>query len=665
MFCLLALVAFTMAGSLKAANTMTEVLDKKEQHIKLGQTPVLSFEPDPDSKLLASVCHTKQAILTDYVKVPYRSTLPLPADGFPFAQTVMLHDASILLYRRQPGKDVTAMMLGGLPNFKPHRLDLNKVLADVPDHQLNFMVDLIQMQLPKQLHLYFMIDTKTLGRVQLNKKMENEKFEKLKLPLAHTAKRILIFNGTIYALQYNKVVEVMPDPKDFNKGKVKVHRLKREYTDMSIVNGSFVFIRGFSTLVFSHSCNPEAPGSFIYPETFHHAVFSHVGFDHFMLKASSKEQSRREFWYFTRPNGANSSDLRSLKLKKAKRDHFGEGKTRLIQFKHALYHIHKKTLSVEYLNYDADIIKLGMKLPGRILGVVGHYDRLEESLHPLLGIKHHLHRRLKLKKVYLNCLHSQLVCKSLPNLLPDQTQTLTARVLTRKNDLHLQLIFKGLPSTLPLTNQSMIIAPNLPLEISNNSVKQKETIDQEYKKTTSPSKGIDPEKHKEQTKIQDQGLIKSNEMNQTHEMTEIKVKAIHTKNQNQTTTHQSSENKEERHWIHIALMICLLLVLVVLCLVKSSVKRQIRGLETAHDILTSSAPARSDQMTEMSSPSHIQEELVSKQEITNNGQNKPPEPSHEPHNESSLNHTEQDSTIRPAEESTLENEDLPMPDMTL
>jgi len=710
---------------------MSEILDKPANYIKLGQTPLLSFTPDSGSEVLKDICQTKQAKLATYVSVPYRSKLPLPAHGKPFIQIINIHDTSILFFRKQSGFDVSTLILSRLPMMKRKRLYIHKLLRAVPDDALNFMVDLHKMKMSHTFPIYVMIATNEMLKITVDKEMKKKKLEKLILPDIKDPKRVIVYKSAIYVLEYNKVTKILPDRKSFSKAKVQKVDLKREYSDMAIVNGTFVFMRGFTTLVFSNSFNPESKSAYSPSLRVHHGRFKFAGFDHFVLYASVKEGSEMRYFYFIRPQGRNQTDLKSIQVQMLQKRAPGHGPiVRLLHFKHAMYFIYKKAVSIQYLNSTADMIVVHKTFPGTMHGIVGHYNRLEESLHPLVGIKLHVKNKLRLRKLYLNCLHSELICKQPPNLNPGEKKTLYARILTRKNDLHMRLDFIG---TKPY-NSTLIPAepihingslhntskqPKPPLKDQNNQNATYPTLvhnatdsalhpSKNTTKTPSTKPTPKPATSHTTTKPTNNKPANSSQtgshnhtahhdpfsnphngssgtrLSSGHGNHTVKNTRHGVNTSNHTGGHKTVTSKPDddddkdirsiKHWIHYAILICLILVMVVLCLVRMALKRQIRGMENAEDIMRGSVPngdpadSRGNELSEVfrteesqEVPNETQQKQSKEPKLADNELSYQVEQSvSNAMNESSIYRQE-----KPADDSELDNEEPPMPDMTL
>ena len=150
----------------------------------------------------------------------------------------------------------------------------------------------------------------------------------------------------------------------------------------------------------------------------------------------------------------------------------------LIQFKHAMYYIYKRSITIQYLNSTPTFILIHNKFPGTVYEIIGHYNRLEESLHPLIGIKLNTKNEIGLRKLYVNCLHSELICNQTYGLEQGEKKTYFARSLNRKDNLHIQLNFIGakpyhaliIPAKPIHSNNFTVVVPKLnpPLEDHNN-----------------------------------------------------------------------------------------------------------------------------------------------------------------------------------------------------
>ena len=82
------------------------------------------------------------------------------------------------------------------------------------------------------------------------------------------------------------MTRLLPNKYHFSKAKVQVVNLKREYTDFDLINETFVFLRGFTTLVYSNSFDPESKDAYSPSLRVHHGQFKYAGFNHYVLQAS-------------------------------------------------------------------------------------------------------------------------------------------------------------------------------------------------------------------------------------------------------------------------------------------------------------------------------------------------------------------------------------------
>ena len=670
---------------------MSEVLDKPANYIKLGQTPLLSFTPDLGSEILSQICQTRQAKLVTYVSVPFSSKLKLPSHGKPFIQEIMIHDTSILFYRKQAGFDVSTLILSGLPTLKRVRLLIGPLLRDIPDAELSFMVDLDQMNMSHTFSLYVMVAKNQMIKITVDKNMSKQKVEKLTFPGISDPKRVFVFKRAVYVLEYNRVTRLLPNKYHFSKAKMQVVNLKREYTDFALVNETFVFMRGFTTLVYSNSFDPESKNAYSPSLRVHHGQFKYAGFNHYVLQASKKEGSGIRFFYFIRSNGSKNN-LKTIYLQILPKKTPGLGSIkRLIQFKHAMYYIYKRSITIQYLNSTADVILTHNKYPGTVYGIIGHYNRLEESLHPLIGIKLNTKNEIRLRKLYVNCLHSELICKQPYGLQQGEKKTYFARALTRKNDLHLQLNFIGakpyhtliIPAKPIHSNNFTVVVPKPtpPLEGHNNknatfpSLLKNLTdssIEQKKKKIQTSTSTSYPSTHTPLTthKSTDTPLsTHKSTLRHSHDV------ALHPNNDTSATQpHDDGKTatddtgaKAIKHWLHYAILICLVLTMGVLCLVRMMLKRQIRGMLNAEDIIEGSAPTGNDTPP-------VENELTETMESKDESETPQRKMSRPADNElsnqydSSMNNTINEYDYRhdrPADDSELDNEEPPMPDMTL
>lgn len=610
LFC--GLLAVVHLASTAGCSVKIVEVNKPTEYIKLGQTPVLSFEPEKGSEQLHQLCRVRQSKLADYIDIPYRTKMNLPIKGKPFSQIINMHDLSFLIYRRDQNSHPNALILSKLPTRKSVTWPISNLMSLIDNEELKFMPDLASMHSSNNTNLYFMSDERTLVQLKLGKHLELQGAHKLNLPRVEELRRLLVFNSTVYILDFNKVIKITLDPHDFaTPKKVKTISLKREYTDMAILNGTFAFLRGYSTLVFSDKWNPESQKATISPLKFRHGKFTSAGFDHFVLIASETETGDMKYFGFQRDEHNRSISAVMLKGSPS-------SKSSLLQFKHAIYHILPKSMSVEYLGSQAELVTLDKPIRGQLHGIVGHYDRTEESLHPVASIRLRLKKKLRFRKHFLNCLHSELVCTNLNGTYAGKS--FKARILTRKTKLEMDLQFQiSKPS-------SAFAIPDLRASGQLTSMPNQ----------TKPVVNVDP--------IHLHPIPNSNT----------------TKDDKKTEDKKDSQKEQEkqaiRNWIHYAVLICLILVLGVLCLMRLTIKREIRGMEATDQIIGATPtpdPALFVELNEVSTdPGFVKSREKAKQ--------------HEA--EVSLNQTDADITYRiekPIDESVAEIEDPPMPDMTL
>ena len=124
----------------------------------------------------------------------------------------------------------------------------------------------------------------------------------------------MVFKGAIYILEYNKVMRIESLNGNFSKPKVQEIILKREYSDMAIANSTFLFVRGFSTLISSPTFNPEDPNAIELKSGFSHGAFKYAGFDHYVLRLTETESSDHEYYYFYRLQTDDQSEPKSVKV---------------------------------------------------------------------------------------------------------------------------------------------------------------------------------------------------------------------------------------------------------------------------------------------------------------------------------------------------------------
>ena len=83
----------------------------------------------------------------------------------------MIHDTSILFYRKQTGFDISTLILSGLPTLKRTRLLIGPLLRDILDAELSFMVDLHQMNMSHTFSLYVMVAKNQMLKITVDKNM--------------------------------------------------------------------------------------------------------------------------------------------------------------------------------------------------------------------------------------------------------------------------------------------------------------------------------------------------------------------------------------------------------------------------------------------------------------------------------------------------------------
>lgn len=488
---------------------------------------------------------------------------------------------------------------------------INSLTALIDDQELNFMVDLASMDLKTTTKLYFLADDKTLIQLTLDKNLTLQNTHKIQLPQLDELKRLLIYNSTVFILDYNKVYKINLEPlnSDLHQ-KVEHIDLKREYSDMAVINGTFAFIRGYSTIVFSDTWNPESALSTISSTRFHHGKFLPAGFNHFILMASETDVGEQKYFAFTRETTTKSILVTPLRGKPT-------AGSFVVQFKHVVYHITPKTMAVEYLGSSAELITMDKPIHGQLHGIVGHYDRTEESLHPVASVRLRLKKKLRFRKHFLNCLHSELVCTNLKGQAV--ARRFEARILTRKTQQDLALSFE------PAKPQSAFVIPDMRARGMLTSMPNHTAPVAPYRRTDPPHKNESP------------------------------TGANNTKGE---TEQKDGEKRAVREWLHYAVLICLLIVMAVLCLMRLTLKRDLRGMEAADQIIGAS-PTRD--------PAGLATELG---EVSAEHDYRPRDESRRPPEaEVSLNQTDADVTYRhdpaPVDDSLAEVDDPPMPDMTL
>ena len=388
--------------------------------------------------------------------------MPLSQENEPYVQVFNLKDFSFLLYREEQGQPLLSLVTSKLAFKKASVVGLQEYTKDIPDSKLKFMIDLSVMSYRKQISLYLAISTNTIIKVDFTKRIKTSKISVLTLPREFTPKRILVFLGAIYILEFNKVTKVTPDPQNFSKFVLEEKMLQREFTDMAVVQDTFVFIRGYSSLVLSSTWTPEDPHSFSHPDLFHHGRFLYAGFDNFILSRTQDESGDAQYFYFTKdPHQSASPNHMSIRQLRSSGTVGGRRFTKLIQFQEAVFYLYKKNIEVEYFDSETEPVAINKNIFGRFFGMIGDYNRTIDSVHPLTGFKLRLIRKLRFRKLYLNALHSELVCQKMPELKVGEHRILKATVRTRKNRLEFSLNFTAV-SPLSKTPHLVNKLPSLP-----------------------------------------------------------------------------------------------------------------------------------------------------------------------------------------------------------
>ena len=81
-----------------------------------------------------------------------------------------------------------------------------------------------------------------------------------------------------------------------------------------------------------------------------------------------------------------------------------------------MYYIFDKSVMIEYFNTKLPPVVMDKSIPGKVYGIVGNHNRTIDSVHPLSALKVGLKPRLRFRKLYINALHSELVCKKIDGL---------------------------------------------------------------------------------------------------------------------------------------------------------------------------------------------------------------------------------------------------------
>ena len=424
-------------------------VEKPIEYIKLGPSPVLSMTPSKGDEGLLKYCNVRQSKLTTYVKMPYRHLLPMANYETPYHQVVNMKDFSFIIYREAQGKEVHTMMLSKLLGAKLQSLDLRRLTQDIPNSGLNFYTDLSHQTLGDEFHIYLRPNNFEIYRITLNKDMSLHRIRRLALDRKVNALRVFVNNGNIYFLEFNKLTKISPSNSDFSKYSKEEITLKREYSDMALIGNVFIFIRGFSKMILSGSFNPEGSKAVVRPETYHHAKFHYSGFNKFIFSASDQESGPTQYYYFEAPAGSKEIDQLKLKLLNGKIP--SKGLLRLVHFKESIYYIYKKQIRVQYLN-SPSIVEMDKPVYGEVYGVVGTETTNIDGVGIIQGFRVGIKSKIRLRKLYVNSMQSELVCKAIPELKLNESKVFHTKVTTRKNELNLQITFKGTPYTIQNTS---------------------------------------------------------------------------------------------------------------------------------------------------------------------------------------------------------------------
>lgn len=538
-------------------------IDKPVEFFKLGPSAVLAFEPAVGSESLNQFCSIRQSKLTTYITIPFYYSHKLAMEGEPFVQVINMHNLSFILYREDQNSDVKAQIASTVPDEKAKPLTITHLTKDIINSKLLFYIDMANMHQKSDMPLYFMSSPDTIQKVVLNEQAEAINVGSLKLPQRVIARRFLVYHGSIYILEFNKVIRVQPEANDFSKYKIDHFNLSREYSDMAIANQTFLFVRGYSSLISSPTFNPEDTGAIEIRTGFHHGKFYYAGFDHYVLSLTTNESSDREFYYIYREKGSISTDPKSVKIGKLSGNATGPHFRRMVQFEEAMYFIFGKSIQVEYFNSNMPPVVMDKAIPGRVYGVVGNHNRTIDSVHPLTGIHLTVKRRIRFRKLYINALHSELVCKKMPNLGIGQTKQLRARILTRKNGMDIKLNFKG------------GIKEEKPVEVGPTH------------HTTKPHKNIDDpvtvkNKTKKPVKIIDEPAHRQNPIDKPVHHTDPVTPKKNVDNGN--TKPQNEKTPWEKYFYYLTIF-CLALLLFVLCLLRSILRGEVKNMQVAHDMV--------------------------------------------------------------------------------
>lgn len=440
---LMAVLFTVLSKGAICGSTLKFIVDKDEDIHKLGPSPVLTFYPETNSSSvdLQNSCSIRQSKLVMYLPIPFYHKLPLPSEGNPSVQVINLDQKSLILYRDEQGKDVKSMLVSTLPNQRPHLLGIQQETANLTDSKLLFKIDLSLPTLPT-FRIYFMNDSSHIISLTLNyNTMELVKKEVLTLPHICAKRAFAVENSNIYILEPLTMYKLTHQRLNFSSFTIQETKLQREYSSFAIVNGTFVFVRGYGTLVMSPSWNPEDHSARTYPLTFNHGMLKYAGFNNYVLSLASGETGSREFYYFLANETSPLPHHQRLELIKLKGSSspMVKGLSRLVQYKEAMYYVYPKKIALEYFGSNTEPVEMIKQTYGAVLGIVGPYNRTVDSVHPLEAYRIGLSNKLRLRKLYTNSLQSELICRRPKGL--KSPRVLKATISTRKNNLDVEVVF--------------------------------------------------------------------------------------------------------------------------------------------------------------------------------------------------------------------------------
>ena len=426
-----------------SASALKFIVDKDEDIHKLGPSPVLTFHPMMNSSTedLRNTCSIRQSKLLMYLPIPFYRKLPLSSEGNPFVQVINLDQKTFILYRQEQSKDIDSMLVSTLPNTKLQPLGLIEETKNLTDAKLVFKIDLGLPRAPT-FKVYLMTNASHILAVTLDyNTMTLVKKEGLDLAHPCPKRAFWVYNSKIYILEPKSLLEITPDSTNFSKHTIEEIKFNREYSSFAIVNGTFTFIRGYSTLVISPSSNPEDPRAVVYPQTFSHGVLKYSGFSNFVLSSTTGETGDRDYHFFKVEGPETQPHYQRLTLSKLKGSAtpMVRGLSRLIQYKEAMYYIYPKKIALEYFDSNTPPVEMIRNTFGAVLGVIGPYNRTVDSVHPLEAYRIGLSNKLRLRKLYTNSLQSELICRRPKGL--KSPRVLRASISTRKNTLDVEVVF--------------------------------------------------------------------------------------------------------------------------------------------------------------------------------------------------------------------------------